>query len=218
MSEGFHCSFLLIDESLICLDLGRSLGVCVFVTNCSEQIDYKSIGNTFKGLAMRYFLTLFPLLSKLKHDFVTFSVDVGDALTSKNSDSIFVIVSMNSNSNRFNRISVAVLSVVAVQVKLIFVSIEQYVYQIVVNDSCQDALRAKRKMFNFMGTEIKLHPSVGIFITMNPGYAGRTELPENLKALFRYVNAEKEIYRKNSSSFRPCAMVVPDFELIGLSF
>ena len=35
------------------IDLGRSLGICVFVTNCSEQIDYKSIGNTFKGLAMR---------------------------------------------------------------------------------------------------------------------------------------------------------------------
>ena len=72
--------------------------------------------------------------------------------------------------DEFNRISVEVLSVIAVQVK-----------------SIQDAIKEKKPKFNFMGEIISIIWTVGAFITMNPGYAGRAELPENLKALFRYT-------------------------------
>ena len=32
-------------------DLGKAIGMMVYVFNCSEQMDYQSCGNIFKGLA-----------------------------------------------------------------------------------------------------------------------------------------------------------------------
>jgi len=74
--------------------------------------------------------------------------------------------------DEFNRISLPTLSVVASQIEAI-----------------TTAKKRKMKEFSFPGEDklIRLNFACAYFITMNPGYAGRQALPENLKVLFRGV-------------------------------
>ncbi|XP_058137242.1 dynein axonemal heavy chain 10 [Dasypus novemcinctus] len=82
--------------------------------------------------------------------------------------------------DEFNRIDASVLSVISSQIQTI-----------------RNALIHQLTKFQFEGQEITLDSRMGIFITMNPGYAGRTELPESVKALFR-----------------PVVVIVPDLQQI----
>lgn len=82
--------------------------------------------------------------------------------------------------DEFNRIELGVLSVIA-QIIIIM----------------QGAVRDQKKEVLIEDTLVKCNRDFAIFITMNPKYIGRTELPDNLKSLFR-----------------PVSMNVPDSDLI----
>ncbi|KAG9389706.1 Dynein heavy chain N-terminal region 2 [Carpediemonas membranifera] len=83
--------------------------------------------------------------------------------------------------DEFNRLSVEVLSVVAETLHTILT-----------------ALRSHAIDLDLHGQHHRVDARAAIFITMNPGYAGRQELPENLKALFR-----------------PVSMILPNAKFIG---
>lgn len=87
--------------------------------------------------------------------------------------------------DEFNRIEVEVLSVVAQQLLMLF-----SVKSELLNWFATRAL-------DFEGALIAVSRTFNVFVTMNPSYTGRTELPDNLKA-----------------HFRPIAMMIPEYSLI----
>jgi dynein heavy chain len=122
-------------------DLANALAKLIYVINCSPEMDYKGLGNIFKGVASSGAWVCF---------------------------------------DEFNRLIPEVLSVCTVQFKAV----------------C-DGISSSSPRIRVEGDEISLDPTCGAFITMNPGYLGRSELPEGLKALFR-----------------PMTVMVPDLILI----
>jgi len=122
-------------------DLAKALGIFCVVTNCSDQIEYKTMAKLFSGVVQS---------------------------------------GAWSCLDEFNRINIEVLSVIAQQL----LDIKQAKVQELETFLFNDQIRA-------------LKQQCGVFITMNPGYAGRTELPDNLKVLFR-----------------PVSMMIPNYGLI----
>jgi len=72
--------------------------------------------------------------------------------------------------DEFNRLEERILSAVSQQILTI-----------------QRGLAQRLQQIDLLGEPTTLHPNVGIFVTMNPGYAGRSNLPDNLKQLFRAI-------------------------------
>lgn len=188
-------------------DLAAGLGKCCYVFNCSPEMDYDSLGDIFKGAKMAWVLhneafcvsASYPLclphtgmitLAVLKHR-------SPDTLTivSREHPRRFVrmyfrwsILGLASSGawgcfDEFNRLEPEVLSVCSLQFKAVTDGLKAYAV------SQFDGSREDRVAPSIVieDDRVPLDPGFGVFITMNPGYLGRSELPEGLKVNWSHI-------------------------------
>jgi len=102
--------------------------------------------------------------------------------------------------DEFNRIDLEVLSVVAQQIltiqNAVSAKLETFEFEgasprcflaagassTVAISMATPARSPRGCVLLYVGTTLELDTSCAVFITMNPGYAGRSDLPDNLKA------------------------------------
>lgn len=89
--------------------------------------------------------------------------------------------------DEFNRLEERMLSAVSQQIQTIQEALKSQI----------EGRKDEALCVELVGKQVKVSPDMAIFITMNPGYAGRSNLPDNLKKLFRSL-----------------AMTTPDRQLI----
>ncbi|TVY46530.1 Dynein heavy chain, cytoplasmic [Lachnellula occidentalis] len=80
--------------------------------------------------------------------------------------------------DEFNRLEERILSAVSQQVQNIQLGLKR-------------GIEDPKSQIELVGRQLSVNANTGIFITMNPGYAGRSNLPDNLKKLFRSVAMSK---------------------------
>lgn len=112
--------------------------------------------------------------------------------------------------DEFNRLEERILSAVSQQVQTIQLGLKE-------------AKTNPNHEIELVGKNVRVNTNTGIFITMNPGYAGRSNLPDNLKKLFRSIamtKPDRELIAQvmlSSQGFRTAeplaAKVIPLFNL-----
>ena len=80
--------------------------------------------------------------------------------------------------DEFNRLEERILSAVSQQIQNIQTGLKK-------------GIETGNSQIDLAGRQFSVNANTGIYITMNPGYAGRSNLPDNLKKLFRSVAMSK---------------------------
>ncbi|ETE61722.1 Cytoplasmic dynein 1 heavy chain 1, partial [Ophiophagus hannah] len=141
--------------------LGHQLGRFVLVFNCDETFDFQAMGRIFVGLCQ---------------------------------------VGAWGCFDEFNRLEERMLSAVSQQVQCIQEALREHSnpnydkcieeVKSVLPDRCLLSAAAPITC-ELLNKQVKVSPDMAVFITMNPGYAGRSNLPDNLKKLFRSLAMTK---------------------------